>query len=58
MSLSGWILAVALSLLVAAVPALAAPTIHVEGLLTDAAILQVDGERVYKLNVAQIRIQP
>jgi aspartyl protease family protein len=45
LSLSGWILAAALSLLVAAGSALAAPTIHVEGLLTDAAILQVDGER-------------
>lgn len=45
MSLSGWILAAALSLLAAIGPVLAAPAIQVEGLMTDAAILQVDGER-------------
>lgn len=45
MSLSGWILAAALSLLAAVGPVLAAPAIQVEGLMTNAAILQVDGER-------------
>ena len=45
MSLSGWIQAAALSLLAAVGPAFAAPAIQVEGLMTNAAILQVDGER-------------